>query len=74
MARLLVQSRQTGKFLCPDSTGGSPVWVRNLAEAGGGVVADRELAWQLLEEWSDADDLAQIVDLDKLGTSNDYPL
>lgn len=69
--RLIVQSRTTGKFLCPSLDDGQPTWVRSLAEAGGGVVTDPEMAAQLLEDWADFDDEPVIVDLDVLGTADE---
>lgn len=69
--RLIVQSRTTGKFLCPSLDDGQPTWVRSLAEAGGGVVTDPEMATQLLEDWADFDDEPVIVDLDVLGTADE---
>lgn len=72
--RLLVQSLATGKFLCPCPDGGEPIWVTSLQKAGGGVVDDLETAMQLAQDNCDFDDLPQLVDLDRLGTANDYPL
>lgn len=72
MARLLVQSRETGRFLCPSPTGGEPEWVSSLREAGGGVVADLDQAHQLVHDHCDMDDKPQVIDLDRLGTVNDY--
>lgn len=72
--RLLVQSTLTGRFLVPSPDGGEPVWVRSLREAGGGVVTDLETAHQLVIDCIDMDDFAQVVDLERLGTVNDYPL
>ena len=34
LARLLVQSATTGRFLCPSLEDGQPVWVVSLREAG----------------------------------------
>lgn len=70
--RLLVQSVATGRFLAPNLEDGSPEWVASLREAGGGVVADIEAAHQLLADHTEPEDGAQIVDLDRLGTANDY--
>lgn len=70
--RLLIQSKTTGRFLAPSQTDGQPEWVASLKQAGGGVVADVESAHQLMEDL-DFDDQPQIVDLDRLGTENDYP-
>lgn len=74
MARFLVQSLETGKFLCPDLEGGEPVWVSSLQLAGGGVVDDVETALQLAQDNCDYDDQPIIIDLDRLGTVNDYPI
>ena len=72
--RLIIQSLITGRFLCPSLDGGEPVWVRSLREAGGGVVVDMEYAANLLIDNTDSDDRAVIIDLDRLGTANDYPI
>lgn len=72
--RLVIQSLTTGRFLCPSLDGGEPVWVVGLREAGGGVISDVEAAHQLFEDVCDLDDGAVLVDLDRLGTVNDYPL
>ena len=74
MARLLIQSRVTGCFLCPSLNGDEPVWVFSLREAGGGVVADMESVHQLVEDHCDFEDQPLLVDLDRLGTVNDYPV
>jgi len=75
MARYIVQSLVTGRFLCPSLDGMSePGWVRSLREAGGGVVSDPEIAASLLIDTCDSDDRAVIIDLDRLGTANDYPV
>lgn len=70
--RLLVQSTITGRFLVPSPEGGEPMWVRSLREAGGGVVSDLETAHQLVVDCLDVDDYAQVIDLERLGTSEDY--
>lgn len=70
--RLLIQSSVTGRFLAPALDGGQPEWVVSLKEAGGGVVADMETAIELVGEYADLEDRPQIVDLDRLGTANDY--
>lgn len=70
--RFLVQSRATGRFLCPSLTDGQPCWVASLREAGGGVVFDLDSAHQLMQDNCDVEDLPQIVDLDRLGTFEDY--
>lgn len=72
--RLIVQSVITGRFLCPSLDGGEPVWVRSLREAGGGVVTDLDMAAQLIIDNTDSDDRAVLIDLDRLGTVNDYPI
>ena len=69
--RLIVQSLATGCFLAPSLTDGEPVWMRSLAEAGGGVVFEAERAVQLVHDWADAEDQPVIVDLDVLGTVDD---
>lgn len=72
--RLLVQSLTTGRFLCPSHEDGQPGWVGSLREAGGGVVFDVEAAVQLIGDCCDSEDRPVLVDLDRLGTANDYPL
>ncbi|MFT3717224.1 hypothetical protein [Pseudorhodoferax sp.] len=70
--RLLVQSQATGRFLAPSLEDGTPEWVCSLREAGGGVVQDLEAAHQLMADWCDLEDAAQVVDLDRLGAADDY--
>ena len=70
--RLLIQSQSTGRFLAPSLDDGQPEWVSSLKEAGGGVVFDLEAAHQLMQDWCDLEDLPQLIDLDRLGTANDY--
>lgn len=70
--RLLIQSLSTGRFLIPDPVGGGADWVRSLREAGGGVVRDEGEALQIAQEFAELDDPVAIVDLDRLGTVNDY--
>lgn len=70
--RLVVQSLATGRFLCPSLDDGSPRWVVSLREAGGGVVQDMESAFQLVQDNVDFDDQPVVIDLDRLGTANDY--
>jgi hypothetical protein len=72
--RYIIQSQITGRFLAPSITGGEPVWVRSLREAGGGVLTDIEQIAQLVIDNTDPDDRAVIIDLDRLGTANDYPI
>ena len=74
MARFLIQSLVTGLFLVPDLHEGQLVWVGHLREAGGGVVSDAETAWQLVSDHCDPEDQPTLVDLDRLGTANDYPV
>lgn len=72
--RLLVQSLATGRFLCPSLQDGQPQWVASLREAGGGVVDEPEAAQQLVQDCCDFDDRPIVIDLDRLGTANDYPV
>lgn len=72
--RLLVQSLATGRFLCPSADDGQPQWVASLREAGGGVVNEMYAAHQLLQDNCDAEDQPVVIDLDRLGTANDYPI
>ncbi|MCX7258700.1 MAG: hypothetical protein NTZ64_18845 [Polaromonas sp.] len=74
MPRYLIQSVVTGLFMCPDLDGGEPVWVKSLRDAGGGVLADMDEAYQILFDNCDLEDHPVVVDLDKLGTSDDYPV
>ena len=70
--RLLIHSLARRAFLVPDADG-QPGWVESLRDAGAGVLRDPEQAQQTLEDWTDWDDRAVIVDLDRLGTPDDYP-
>ena len=72
--RLLIQSKATGAFLCPSLTGGEPGWVTSLRGAGGGVVASLEEAQQLVFDCCEFEDVPELIDLDRLGTINDYPV
>lgn len=72
MARYLVQSQGTGRFLVPSLDDGTPVWVLSLLEAGGGVVGDFAMASEMASEWCEVGELVRVVDLDRLGTSDDY--
>lgn len=74
MSRYLIQSQATGKFLCADLDGGEPVWVASLRESGGGVVTDMESVHQLVNDNCDCDDEPVLIDLDRLGTIDDYPI
>ncbi len=46
----------------------------SLREAGGGVISDLDTARQLFDDVCDFDDAPVVVDLDRLGTVNDYPV
>ena len=72
MPRLLIQSRASGRFLAPDPVDNQPRWFVSLRQAGGGVLDDMERAAQLLEDHTEYEDMAQVIDLDRLGTENDY--
>ena len=72
MARYLIQSQESGRFLCPSLDGGEPVWVVSLREAGGGVFSDLDAVHQLVEDHCDFDHQPILIDLDRLGTANDY--
>ena len=72
--RLLIQSMNTGRFLVPSMDGNEPEWVPSLRESGGGVVSDMESAAQLFQDCCEFEDQAIVIDLDRLGTSNDYPV
>jgi len=72
MPRYLVQSLDTGRFLAPDPDDGQPVWVPSLREAGGGVVVDISEASAMALEYIEHGEAVQVVDLDRLGTPNDY--
>ena len=70
--RLLIQSLASGAFLVPSTLDGQPEWVSSLKEAGGGVCTDAESIVQLLSDNTEPDDVAIVIDLDRLGTANDY--
>lgn len=72
MPRYVIQSAATGRFLTADPEGGEPMWVSLLQQAGGGVTDDRERVAQLMADYCEPEDFAQVVDLDRLGTVNDY--
>jgi hypothetical protein len=74
MSRYLLQSASSGKFLCPCPQGGEPIWVASLQQAGGGVVSDLETVHQLSEDHHDFENRLVLIDLDRLGTVNDYPV
>lgn len=48
------------------------MWVSLLQQAGGGVTDDMERVAQLVGDYCEPEDFAQVVDLDRLGTANDY--
>jgi hypothetical protein len=70
--RLVVQSKATGFVLIPSMDGGEPEWTNDLKRIGAGVVPDMEHAVQLVEDHTDFEHVPQIVDLDRIGTANDY--
>nr|WP_315465913.1 hypothetical protein [uncultured Rhodoferax sp.] len=71
--RLVVQSKATGFVLIPSmDDGGQFEWTNDLKRIGAGVVRDFEHAAQLVEDHTDFEHVPQIVDLDRLGTSEDY--
>lgn len=72
MPRFVVQSVETGCFLAPSAADGTPEWVRSLREAGGGVIADEEEAFSMAIEYAEAGEQVQVIDLDRLGTADDY--
>lgn len=72
MPRFVIQSASTGRFLTADPRGGEPCWVSLLQQAGGGVTDDPERIAQLVADYCDPEDLAQVVDLERLGTADDY--
>ena len=72
MARYVIQSASTGRFLTADPEGGEPLWVSLLQQAGGGVTDDMERIAQLVGDYCEPEDFAKVVDLDRLGTANDY--
>ena len=48
------------------------MWVSLLQQAGGGVTDDMERIAQLVGDYCEPEDFPQVVDLDRLGTANDY--
>ena len=72
MARFVIQSAATGRFLTADPEGGELLWVSLLQQAGGGVTDDMERIAQLIGDYCEPEDFPQVVDLDRLGTINDY--
>ncbi len=70
--RFVVQSLETGRFLCPSLVDGQPEWVRSLREAGGGVINDEEEAMDMADEYAERGEAVTVIDLDRLGTANDY--
>lgn len=72
--RYIVQSLDTGRFLVPDAIGGGVEWVASLREAGGGVVADLDHVRHLVLDWCEPEDHLIVIDLDRLGSAQDYPI
>lgn len=70
--KFIVQSLDTGRFLCPSLEDGTPIWVSDLKIAGGGVVRDHESALAMAIEYAELGEKVQVIDLDRLGTINDY--
>ena len=70
--RLVVQSKATGFVLIPSPEGDAPEWTNDLKRIGAGVVRDMEHAVQLVEDHTDFEHVPQIVDLDRIGTAEDY--
>ena len=48
------------------------MWVSLLQQAGGGVTDDMERIAQLVGDYCEPVDFPQVIDLDRLGTANDY--
>ena len=71
MARLLIQSRSTGRFFVPGDDG-QPEWVTDLKRVGGGLLEDMDHCFQIIADHADFDDMPQVIDLDRLGSVNDY--
>lgn len=65
MARYLIQSLATGKFLAPNPDDGQPEWVTSLRDGMAGVFEDKDRAWQLFADWCEPEDLPQLVNLDE---------
>lgn len=73
MSRLVIQSTVTGRFLAPGlEFPHSPDWFVSLRDAG--ILFDYENACSMIEEYAENDDHCIIVDLDRLGTLNYYPI
>lgn len=70
MARLLIQSLSTRRFLAPDDLG-QPDWVVSLRDAASGVCSEVERIHQLIDDWCDFEDQPVCIDLDCLGTLAD---
>lgn len=71
MARFIIQSMDTGRFLAPTEDGGVD-WFRSLRDADAGVITDKDQIGQLLADHCDFDTQAIVIDLDRLGTVNGY--
>jgi hypothetical protein len=70
--RLVIQSRLTGAVLVPSMDGSDPYWCTDLRQVGAGVLPSVDYVAQLIEDHCDPEMLPQVVDLDRLGTANDY--
>lgn len=64
MARFLVQSLDTGRFLVPGEFG--PEWCVSLEEARAGFVDDYEEAAAMAVEWAEVGERCSIVSIDHL--------
>lgn len=63
--KLLIQSLTTGAFLIPDENN-QPCWVIDLNQCCCGVLDDFDNAAQMIVEYCDFEDKAQIVDLEAI--------
>lgn len=73
MARYIIQSMATGRFLGPGTAGDqcdTVEWFRSLRDASGGVTDDMERVEQLIADHCDWEVQAVVVDLDRLGTAS----
>lgn len=50
------------------------MWIASLREAGGGVFTDFDDVHQLVADNCEPEDQPILIDLDRLGTLNDYPV
>ena len=74
MPRYVIQSGASGRFLTASPDGDEPMWVSLLQQAGGGVTDDMDRIAQLVADYCDVEDFPQVIDLDRLGTAEDYQL